>query len=86
MATNSPAATRKPLRVNRSRHPKSAYKTIEVTCLDLAKLLDWIENSTMPGKDGIPVSILDVPWYRDAYRSIELAFWSTIGSARRWGK
>lgn len=84
MATNGPESPRNPLRANRTRQPKSAYKTIEVSCFDLARLLDWVENSTMPDKCGAPVSILDVPWYRDAYRSIELAFWATIGAGRRW--
>lgn len=84
MATNSPDDLCQPLRVNRSRRPRSAYKTVEVSCLDLARLLDWVENSTMSSKSGVPVSILDVPWYRDAYRSIELAFWAVIGADRRW--
>lgn len=86
MATNSPESPRKPLRANRSCQAKSASKTIEIPLMDLARLLDWAENSAMPGKSGAPVSILDVPWYRDAYRTIELAFWATIGSARRWGR
>ncbi len=86
MATNSPESMRKPLRSNRSRQPRSAYKTVEVSCLDLARLLDWAENSTMSNQKGSPVSILDMSWYRDAYRSIELAFWAAIGSGRSWGK
>lgn len=86
MATNSSGSLREFSRANPSRQPRSAYKTVEVSCLDLARLLDWAENSTMSNQKGSPVSILDASWYRDAYRSIELAFWAAIGSGRRWGK
>ena len=87
MATNSPESPRKPLRVNRSRQPKSAYRTIEIPCLDLARLLAWCDNSFMRlNSDSSTLRIQDVEWYRDAYLSIELAFWATIGAGRRRGK
>lgn len=87
MATNSPANLRKPLRTNRSSKSKSAYKTVEVSCFDLARLLDWCETSVMQlNSDGSTIGISDIEWYRDAHRAISLAFWASIKTGWRISK
>lgn len=84
MATNSLANLRKPLRTDRSSKSKSAYKTVEVSCFDLARLLDWCENSVMHlNSDGSTIGISDIEWYRDAHRAISLAFWTCTRTCRR---
>lgn len=67
-----------------TKHP--ACLTVEVSCFDLARVLDWVENATLLTQSGERVSILDTEWYRDAYRAIELAFWSTMAARKRWPK
>lgn len=80
MATNSPANLRKPLRTHRGVKSKSAYRVIEVSCLDLARLLDWCEHSTMPlQSDGSTIGICEVAWYREAYDTINQDFVRLIG-------
>lgn len=74
MATNSPANLRKPLRTTQALRSKSAYKLFEVSCLDLARLLDWCENSTMQAQSGETIRIRDTAWYREAYDSASIDF------------
>lgn len=76
MAINSPANVRKPMRTKPSSRSTSVYKTVEVSCFDLARLLDWCESSTITTKSGEQVSIDAIDWYREAHREIELAFWA----------
>ena len=85
MATNSPANLRKPLRSHQAVKSKSAYKLIEVSCLDLARLLDWCENSTMIPRSGPMIGIRDTDWYREAYDSVSddfSSFITSLGGAR----
>lgn len=86
MATNSPANVRKPMRTNRSSNSKSAYKTVEVSCFDLARLLDFCEIATIKTQSGKRVSIDAIDWYRDAHREINLAFWACIKTGWRASK
>lgn len=74
MATNSPADRRKPLRTHQAVKAKSAYRTIEVGCLDLARLLDWCDSSVVLRQDGSTFGIHDSAWYRDAYVQVEHDF------------
>lgn len=83
MATNSPANLRKPLRTKRSSNSNSVYKTVEVSCFDLARLLDFCENATITTKSGEQVSIDAIDWYREAHREIDLAFWACIRTGWR---
>lgn len=85
MATNSPADLRKPLRTHQAVKAKSMYRQIEVSCLDLARLLDWCDNSVVLRQDGSTFGIHDSVWYRDAYVQVEHDFAQLIskrGSAR----
>lgn len=52
----------------------TAYRTIEVSCIDLARLLDWCASSTMVTQSGTTIGISDTAWYRDAYDSVEQDF------------
>lgn len=59
------------------QQPKFEYKTVEVSAFDLARLLDWCENSVLPlNSDDSTIGISDIEWYRDAHRAISLAFWA----------
>lgn len=86
MATNSPATLRKPLRTNRSSKSKSAYKTVEVSCFDLARLLDYCESATITTQSGKQVTIDAIDWYRDAHRAISLAFWACVHTGWRMAR
>lgn len=83
MATNSPANVRKPVRTKRSPKSNSVYKTVEVSCFDLARLLDFCENATIKTQSGNRVSIDAIDWYRDAHREINLAFWACVKTGWR---
>lgn len=83
MATNSPANLRKPLRTKRSSTNNSLYKMVEVSCFDLARLLDFCESATITTQSGKQVSIDEIDWYRDAHREINLAFWACIKTGWR---
>lgn len=50
------------------------YRTIEVNALDLARLLDWCDQSYVLPNVGAPVSIRDWEWYKSAYESVSLDF------------
>lgn len=86
MATNSLSNVRKPLRTKRLSSSTSVYKTVEVSCFDLARLLDFCENATIKTQSGKRVSIDAIDWYRDAHREINLAFWACIKTGWRTSK
>lgn len=83
MATNSPANLRKPLRTHRAVKSTSAYRVFEVSCLDLARLLDWCDSSFIRrNSDGSTIGIRDIEWFRDAYDSVNQAFARLINAKR----
>lgn len=49
--------------------PRHGYKTVTLSCLDLARLLDWCDQSTVRTQSGKHIPITAMPWYSDAYRS-----------------
>lgn len=49
----------------------SAYKSISVSCLDLATILDWCDQSCVITQSGRPARITDYPgWYGAAFRDL----------------
>lgn len=52
----------------------SAFKTVEVSCLDLARLLDWCDQSFVESPSSGRVSIQETAWYREAYHSALAVF------------
>lgn len=78
MATNRPANLPKPLLTPRAVKSKYAYSVIEVSCLDLARILDWCNASTLVTQSGSSIGIRDTVWYRDAYDSIETSLLTSL--------
>ena len=58
----------------RRTRDRSGLRSVTVSCLDLALLLDWCELTALPSAHGSPISILDTPYYCQAYRSISAEF------------
>lgn len=85
MATNSPAIKRKPLRSHQAVKSTSAYRVIEVSCFDLARLLDWCASSTMVTQSGSAIGIRDTVWYREAYDSVDNDFAQFLGT-KGWAR
>lgn len=49
----------------------SAYRSIKVSCLDLARILDWCDESRLVTKSGRLARITQDPyWYGEAYRNL----------------
>lgn len=69
-ALNS-STLRKPSRAQYA-YKSRPYKTVSVTCLDLARLLDWCDHSLMINSDASINRIQDILWYREAYEAASL--------------
>lgn len=63
----------------------STYRTVEVSCFDLARLLDWCEQSHVSSTDAGRISITESAWYGEAYRSVSAAFDSALSPSPRTG-
>lgn len=67
----------------RSHRPTWSYLTVEVSCFDLARLLDYCSNAYLRLSDGVERAIEEIPWYSDAYKAIDLDFFRVINTGRR---
>lgn len=63
----------------------SIYRTVEVSCFDLARLLDWCDQSHVSSSDAGRISITETAWYGEAYRSVSAAFDSALSPSPRAG-
>lgn len=59
----------------------SVYKSVNVSCMDLARILDWCDSSILETAAGTKIRIADDPnWYGEAYRNLSHDFRRQIDS------
>lgn len=63
--------------------PRHGYKTVTLSSLDLARLLDWCDQSTVRTQSGKHIPITAMSWYSDAYRSASADFFRQIETSSR---
>lgn len=80
MATKARTVNRRTATKSLRSKPTSAYKTCEVSCFDLARLLDWAESTTVRNSHGRRVSIDKIPWYAEAHSALSRELLRAIGT------